>query len=90
MEETGNAGIMNVQVYFFAVCREKAGTDHVTLELPEGATGQTLWKHLLERFPTLAPYRPQCRLAVNQAYVPDATPLQSGDEIAIIPPVSGG
>ncbi len=81
---------MKIQVRFFAICRDITGVDHTTVALPEGATGETLWMHLLERFPALAPYRTQCRLAVNETYVANTATLHAGDEVAIIPPVSGG
>ena len=75
----------------FAVLREKAGRDEVELELAEGATVADAIDALgdvagldgvLGRLPV--------RMAVNRDYASEATPLGSGDELALIPPVSGG
>ncbi len=81
---------MTVRVKFFAMLREKVGQDEITLQLPEGATTATFWQAITEKYPQLAPYRTQSRLAVNRAYVLNEQPLQDGDEVTIIPPVSGG
>jgi len=81
---------MRIVVRFFASTREEAGTSATILELPEQATGKELWDVLVKEFPSLAPYRNQCRLAVNDTYVPNSTQLQEGDTVCLIPPVSGG
>ncbi len=81
---------MTVRVKFFAMLREKVGQDEITLQLPEGATTTTFWQTITEKYPQLTPYRTQSRLAVNRAYVLNEQPLQDGDEVTIIPPVSGG
>jgi molybdopterin synthase catalytic subunit/molybdopterin converting factor small subunit len=62
----------------------------VGLDLPEGATIEVAWSALVERFPVLAPGRPAVRFARNGEYADPETPLTDGDELAIIPPVSGG
>jgi molybdopterin synthase catalytic subunit len=76
---------MTVRVRLFAVLRERAGTDELELELPEGArVGDAL-----ARLDDLAG---GLRLvtAVNREYVRPDAPLAAGDELALIPPVSGG
>ena len=81
---------MTVRVKFFAMLREKIGEEEVILQLPDGATTTTFWQMLIKQYPQLKPYRTQSRLAVNRTYVLNEQPLQEGDEITIIPPVSGG
>ena len=82
---------MTVTVRLFAVLRERAGRDSIEVELEEGATvGQALERlsarpelgDLLERMPV--------RMAVNRDYADPDTRLSSGDELALVPPVSGG
>lgn len=76
---------MNVQVRLFAGLREQAGRGSVELELPEGATVEDVWAALgLGAEPAGLLY------ALNRAYVDRTASLSSGDEVAVIPPVSGG
>lgn len=83
-------GAIAVRVRLFAMQREAAGTREVALELPAGATVDDAWEALAARVPALAPGRPTVRFAVNGAYADPDTALADGDEIACIPPVSGG
>jgi len=62
----------------------------VPLELPAGATIEEAWDALVVLHPGLAPGRPAVRFARNAEYTDADTPLEDGDELAIIPPVSGG
>ena len=84
------AGALRVHVRLFAMQRELAGTRSVELALPAGATIEDAWSALVDRFPVLAPGRPAVRFARNGAYSPAYTTLADGDEVAMIPPVSGG
>jgi molybdopterin synthase catalytic subunit len=70
--------------------RELAGTREEVLELPAGATIETAWEGIVAKHPLLAPGRPSVRFARNAAYAPATTLLEDGDEVAMIPPVSGG
>jgi MoaE-MoaD fusion protein len=81
---------LRAHVRLFAMQRELAGTRALDLQLPLGATVEDAWTALVERHPVLAPGRPAVRFAVNGAYVPADTRLGDGDEVAMIPPVSGG
>jgi MoaE-MoaD fusion protein len=81
---------MKVRVRLFALQRELAGTREVLLELPDGAVVMAAWDALVERYPVLAPGRTSVRFAVNGSYVDVTEPLAEGDELACIPPVSGG
>jgi molybdenum cofactor biosynthesis protein MoaC/molybdopterin converting factor subunit 1 len=82
---------LTVHVRLFAMLRERAGTDSLDLELPEGATvadaleavtGQAGLEEILSRLPV--------RVALNREYVAEDSPVSAGDELALIPPVSGG
>jgi molybdopterin synthase catalytic subunit len=81
---------MRVRVRLFAIQRELAGTREVELDLPEGASIDAAWRAVEARFPAIAPGRPFVRFARNAAYAPPETVLAEGDEVAFIPPVSGG
>lgn len=84
-------GFMNVQVKTFAQLREKSGAAVHTLELPETATLSACLAAFLALFPDLDHDLKHCRTAVNQSYERNLeTRLKEGDEIALIPPVSGG
>ena len=81
---------MRVSVRLFAVQRELAGAREVSLALGDGATIETAWQALVDRFPVLAPGRPSIRFARNGEYAEPDEALAEGDELACIPPVSGG
>lgn len=76
---------MQVRVRLFAALRQRAGADEVALELPEGACV----RDALNRMQALTAGVPVV-MAVNQEYADKEQKLDSGDEIALIPPVSGG
>ncbi|MDP9483344.1 MAG: molybdenum cofactor biosynthesis protein MoaE [Chloroflexota bacterium] len=81
---------MRIRVRLFAIQRELAGTREVALELGEGATIEDGWTALVEHFPILGPGRGSVRFARNGEYADADTVLADGDELACIPPVSGG
>ena len=81
---------MRVRVRLFAIQREIAGTREVGLDLPAGSTIQDAWAALVALHPRLAPGRPSVRFALNTEYADADAVLGDGDELAIIPPVSGG
>ncbi|HMI98644.1 MAG TPA: molybdenum cofactor biosynthesis protein MoaE [Gaiellaceae bacterium] len=76
---------MRINVRLFAGLREKAGTGQRELELSEGATVADVWPEL-----ELGDEPPGLLYAVNRAYTEPERPLANGDEVALIPPVSGG
>src|SRR5215831_9081287 len=79
-----------VHVRLFAIQRELAGTRNVTLELADDADVEAAWSALADRYPVLAPGRASLRFARNGDYAEPTTRLVDGDEVAMIPPVSGG
>jgi molybdopterin synthase catalytic subunit len=84
------SGPIRVRVRLFAIQRELAGTREVALELDPPATIEDAWAALVDRYPVLAPGRAAIRFALNSEYAPAETTLGDGDEVAMIPPVSGG
>jgi MoaE-MoaD fusion protein len=81
---------MRIRVRLFAIQRELVGAREVPLELAEGATVEDAWAAVVARFAVLAPGRPSVRFARNGDYAEPDTALADGDEVAFIPPVSGG
>jgi molybdopterin synthase catalytic subunit len=84
------AAPIRVRIRLFAIQRELAGAREVHVDLAPGATIESAWTALVERSPVLAPGRPSVRFARNGAYAAADEPLEDGDEVAMIPPVSGG
>lgn len=80
---------MTITVKLFALGRELAGASEAELELAEGATVAVALGELTARFPELARL-PAYLIAVNMVYAQVEAELADGDELAIIPPVSGG
>jgi molybdopterin synthase catalytic subunit len=81
---------MRVRVRLFALQRELAGAREIALDLPAGATVEAGWQAIVDRHPVLAPGRPSMRFARNGDYADADDALADGDELAFIPPVSGG
>ena len=81
---------MLVTVRLFARLRELAGASELRRELPDGAVARTAWESLVREHPALAEYEPVISCAVNEEYARLTTPLKDGDEVAFLPPVSGG
>ncbi|MBY0275233.1 molybdopterin converting factor subunit 1 [Candidatus Binatia bacterium] len=80
---------MTVRVRFFASLRERLRTSEASRELSPGATVDDLLRTLRAEFPDLASSG-RVSIAVNAEYVDARHPLSDGDEVALIPPVSGG
>ena len=81
---------MNVQLRLFAVARQLAGRDRLSLELPDDATLAKLRDRLAEEVPQLAPVLGQMTFAIGTEYADDGTVIPPDAEVACIPPVSGG
>ena len=81
---------MKVKVKFFASLRERAGAGEITREIKEGGTVGELWESLKKDYPRLAPVEMRLLYAVNQNYVRPDHILKENDEVAFVPPVSGG
>ena len=81
---------MQVRIRFFATLRERAGAAELQKTLDAAITVAELWEMLRAERPKLADYAGRVAFAVNQEYVDSKTTLQDNDEVAFIPPVSGG
>jgi molybdopterin synthase catalytic subunit len=81
---------MRIQVLYFAVFRERLGTEGEAISLHDGATVAEAITALAERHAAIATLRGKFRVAVNQEFSTEDRALADGDEIALIPPVAGG
>ncbi|MCY3764113.1 MAG: molybdopterin converting factor subunit 1 [Gemmatimonadetes bacterium] len=81
---------MEVKVLFFASCRDLVGTPEASVSLPERASVADLLARLAEEHPRLQEMEGSLMVSVNQTYVDRTRWLSDGDEVAFIPPVSGG
>lgn len=88
--KTSNKSKMKVNVRFFALYRERAGLRELPLELPVGSTVSRLVAEVRRLFPDLAPPTVDIVVGVNAEYAGPDTLLSESDDIALIPPVSGG
>ena len=81
---------MRVTVRLFARLRDIAGASELARELAPGATIGDLWRQLADEFPELAQYGRSISSAVNTDYARMDRSVADGDEVAFLPPVSGG
>jgi molybdopterin converting factor subunit 1 len=81
---------MRVTVRLFARLRELAGTDTVTVDVAEPATVATVWQAVAAALPALAPFERALSCAVNADFSRMSRPVAPGDDVAFLPPVSGG
>ena len=81
---------MRVRVLFFGQLKDITGVSEEDAELSEGARVEDLFERYGRRFPKLAEFRPSIAASVNQEYAGWRAPLSTGDEVAFLPPVSGG
>lgn len=81
---------MRVTVRLFARLRELAGAGELSCDVPEGATVRTVWEAVAAGRPALSPYARSMSSAVNAEYTRMDAPVRDGDEVAFLPPVSGG
>ena len=81
---------MRIHVKLFAILRERAGVSEVQLDLPPSATVKVAAEALIARYPALGDVAKSTAYAVNCDYAPATAVLADGDELALIPPVSGG
>jgi molybdopterin converting factor subunit 1 len=77
-------------ILYFAQARRLAGIASEVLSIPSPSSADALWAEILVRHPALAPLRSVTRIARNGEFITADTLFAPGDEIALIPPVSGG
>jgi len=81
---------MRVTVRLFARLRELAGTDTMTFDVPPPATVATVWQLAARSAPALAPFERAISCAINANFSRMSHPVSDGDDVAFLPPVSGG
>ena len=81
---------VHIRVLFFGVIREVVGLREDSLDLPAGGNLGVVFEHYAARFPRLRDMASSTVLALNQQFSSPAAPLAEGDEVALLPPVSGG
>lgn len=82
--------MISVNVKFFAVIRDIVGAADLLMSLPEPSSASALVNALGMKYPELGKWRQHLRIAVNNEYVGEDYLLKDADEVALIPPVSGG
>jgi molybdopterin converting factor subunit 1 len=81
---------VHVTVRLFARLRELAGASELRREVADGSTALDVWNGLSAEFPSMADYTRAISVAVNEEYARLSASVRDGDEIAFLPPVSGG
>ena len=81
---------MRVTVKLFARLRDLAGAGELVRDVDGPATVQTVWRSLVTEFPAVAEYERSMSVAVNADYAKMSAAVHDGDEVAFLPPVSGG
>ena len=79
-----------MRVLFFAHLKDATAVAEMELNISESLDADGLWRKLLAACPALAPFRKVTRLARNSEYADAQTKFSNADEVALIPPVSGG
>ena len=81
---------MRVTIRLFARLRDLAGSGELVRDVADPATVQTVWRTLVSEIPDLGDYERTMSVAVNADYSRMSSPVHEGDEVAFLPPVSGG
>ena len=81
---------MQVTIRLFARLRELAGAAELSRIVPDGSAAGDVWQTLVAEYPALADYTRNISVAVNEEYAKPSSPIHEGDEVAFLPPVSGG
>lgn len=81
---------MRVRVLFFGLLKDVAGQNSDSVTLPDGATVAELLANYEQQFPRLKQYRSSLAVSLNQEYASSDAALRDGDEVGLLPPVSGG
>jgi molybdopterin converting factor subunit 1 len=80
----------SINVRLFAGLHDLVGKRDVVLDLPDGATVEQLRDRLGEEYPIVQPFLTTLVCAVDEEYVPPEYVLREGEDVALIPPISGG
>lgn len=92
--ELNQEGHQEIRVLLFASLKDAAGANQIMVRLPFASTSVLTVQHLLtqcgQQYPVIAKWLPHVRVAVNCTYADAQQTITPGDEIALLPPVSGG
>jgi molybdopterin converting factor subunit 1 len=81
---------VTVNVRLFARYRELAGANMLSLDVPARSTAMEVFDRIAERYPEMRPMRDSTLMAVDEEFIRPETELREGEELALMPPVSGG
>ena len=81
---------MRINIRLFAKLRDITDADHLLRDIPIGSTTKVVWQLLVDEFPELTNYTAVISTAINEDYARMDVVLKEGDEVAFLPPVSGG
>jgi molybdopterin converting factor subunit 1 len=81
---------ISVTIRLFASIKDVAKVSEIAIELPGASIADDVLSYLTTHYPEMQRFRSYIRIAVNEVYVDSGFTLHDGDEVAIIPPVSGG
>jgi molybdopterin converting factor small subunit len=79
-----------VRVLYFAQARLTTGRSEEAISTFEPMTAESFWKVLIQKYPSLLPLKSSCRIAKNGFFLQPGQKLDPHDEVAVLPPVSGG
>ena len=80
---------MNIKIIAFGIARDIIGGNQATLDCNKGTTVSQAFVHLTEKYPDFEKLS-SLKMAINEEYVPNDFVISEGDELVLIPPVSGG
>ncbi len=81
---------ITIRLKLFSLAKDLAGFDEKLIEVPSGSPSGAVLDYLISHNASFKRWTPSLRIAVNLVYVNNSHPLHEGDEVAVIPPVSGG
>src|SRR5712671_6679816 len=87
---SGILSMMRVQVLFFGQLKDLTGLSSESLPLADPSTVHDVLQHYTSKFPAIGKLSSSLALSINQEYASSDAPLRDGDEVALLPPVSGG
>lgn len=81
---------ITIRLKLFSLAKDLAGFEETRIEVPADSNSDTVFDYLKATNPLFERWKPSLRIAINMEYADSAKLLRDGDEVAVIPPVSGG